>query len=31
MLQAAVYVGVPAALESFGIAESVIKEHHANS
>jgi 4-carboxymuconolactone decarboxylase len=31
LLQAAVYVGVPAALESFRIAESVIKEHHANS
>jgi 4-carboxymuconolactone decarboxylase len=31
LLQAAVYVGVPAALESFRIAEAVMKERHANS
>ncbi|GAA2090025.1 carboxymuconolactone decarboxylase family protein [Pseudolysinimonas kribbensis] len=31
LLQTAVYVGVPAALESFRVAEKVIKEFHANA
>jgi len=31
LLQAAVYVGAPAALESFRIAEAVIKEHNAKA
>jgi 4-carboxymuconolactone decarboxylase len=31
LLQTAVYVGVPAALESFRVAERVIKEYHANA
>jgi 4-carboxymuconolactone decarboxylase len=31
LLQAAVYVGAPAALESFRIAEMVIKEYDANA
>jgi 4-carboxymuconolactone decarboxylase len=28
LLQTAIYVGVPAALESFRIADRVVKEHH---
>lgn len=31
LLQAAIYVGVPAALESFRVAEPVIKEYHRNA
>jgi len=31
LLQTAIYVGVPAALESFRVAERVIKEYHANA
>lgn len=31
LLQAAIYVGVPAALESFRVAEPVIKEYHGNA
>lgn len=30
LLQTAIYVGVPAALESFRVADRVIKEYHAN-
>jgi 4-carboxymuconolactone decarboxylase len=30
LLQTAIYVGVPAALESFRIADKVLKEAHAN-
>jgi 4-carboxymuconolactone decarboxylase len=30
LLQTAIYVGVPAALESFRIADGILKEHRAS-